>query len=78
MLETWAVVPRWNGSRSDGLMTRGGSGGEAERERRGPGDVLAGVEEAQVHAGLAGELLDDLAVLFELVEVTAETVTSPA
>ena len=36
---------------------------EAERQRCSPGEVLAGVEDAQVHAGLAGELFDERAVV---------------
>src|SRR3546814_12046747 len=43
-------------------------GSESERKRGCPAEVLAGVENAQVHAVLAGELLDDLGVLVELVE----------
>src|SRR5258708_31762317 len=71
MLATCAVVPRWWRRRRDARTASPPSGqqvagGQAERQRRSPGEVLAAVEAAKLHARLAGELLDDLGVLVEL------------
>src|SRR5438552_2799147 len=71
MLETWAVVPRCCRSRRDArtvsvLSGEQVLGRQADGQGRGPGEVLAAVETAQLHARLAGQLLDDVCVLVEL------------
>jgi hypothetical protein len=58
-------------------MSRTCGWGETDREARGPADVLAGVEEAQVHAVLAGQLFDDLAVLIEFLEASGRDCDEP-
>jgi hypothetical protein len=52
-------------------------GARPSGQRAAQAEVLAGVEDAQVHAGLAGELLDDLGVLVEVVEAAGRDGDEP-
>ena len=51
--------------------------GQAERKGGSPGQVLTGIEEPEIHAVLAGELLDDLAVFLNGVEVVGRDSDEP-